>query len=217
MAKEIRVPTIGESVTEATIAKWFKKEGESVKIDEPLVELETDKVTLEVPSPAAGTLSSISIAAGETVNVGALLGAIEEGAATQAAQPVSRANAEPPKLSQVERPKSSSQPMPPSVRKLVEENKLDPGKIEGTGKDGRITKGDVIVELARTERIEVPRVQPAAPPPPVPAQIARPASPADDAKREERVKMTRLRQTIARRPRMRRTPPPCSPPSTRWI
>jgi 2-oxoglutarate dehydrogenase E2 component (dihydrolipoamide succinyltransferase) len=199
MAKEIRVPALGESVTEATIAKWFKKEGESVKIDEPLVELETDKVTLEVPSPAAGTLSSISIAAGETVNVGALLGAIEEGAATQAAQPASRTNAEPPKLSQIERPKSSAQPMPPSVRKLVEENKLDPGKIEGTGKDGRITKGDVIVELARTERIEVPRVQPAAPPPPVPAQIARPASPADDAKREERVKMTRLRQTIARR------------------
>jgi 2-oxoglutarate dehydrogenase E2 component (dihydrolipoamide succinyltransferase) len=104
MAKEIRVPALGESVTEATIAKWFKKEGESVKIDEPLVELETDKVTLEVPSPAAGTLSSISIAAGETVNVGALLGAIEEGAATQAAQPASRTNAEPPKLSQIERP-----------------------------------------------------------------------------------------------------------------
>jgi 2-oxoglutarate dehydrogenase E2 component (dihydrolipoamide succinyltransferase) len=198
MAKEIRVPALGESVTEATIAKWFKKEGESVKIDEPLVELETDKVTLEVPSPAAGTLKSISIAAGETVNVGALLGAIEEGAAAQAAP---RANAEPPKLSQIERPKASTQPMPPSVRKLVVENKLDAEKIEGTGKDGRITKGDVIDELAKPEKIEVPRSVPtvAPVPAPTPSQIARPASPADDAKREERVKMTRLRQTIARR------------------
>ncbi len=86
MAKEIRVPTLGESVTEATIAKWFKKEGDAVKVDEPLVELETDKVTLEVPAPASGRLSSITIAAGETVNVGAILGAIEEGAAGAAAE-----------------------------------------------------------------------------------------------------------------------------------
>jgi len=199
MAKEIRVPALGESVTEATIAKWFKNKGDTVKADEPLVELETDKVTLEVPSPASGTLSSIAIAAGETVNVGALLGAIEEGAAAQAAQPA-RATAEPPKLSQTDRPKSSAQPMPPSVRKMVEETKLDTTRIDGTGKDGRITKGDVIDELARTEKIEVPIVAPKAPAPaPSPAQIARPASPADDAKREERVKMTRLRQTIARR------------------
>lgn len=201
MAKEIRVPTLGESVTEATIAKWFKKEGDAVKADEPLVELETDKVTLEVPSPAAGRLASIAIAAGETVNVGAILGAIEEGAAGASAEkPAARASepAKPAAQPAAEKPKTYTQPLSPAVRKMVEENKLDASAIEGSGKDGRITKGDVIDELARPAKIEVPRVVQAAPPPP-PPQTARPLAPPDDAKREERVKMTRLRQTIARR------------------
>ena len=201
MAKEIRVPTLGESVTEATIAKWFKKEGDAVKVDEPLVELETDKVTLEVPSPAAGRLSSIAIAAGETVNVGALLGAIEEGAVGAAAEkPDARASepAKPAAQASAEKPKTYTQPLSPAVRKMVEENKLDPSAIDGSGKDGRITKGDVIDEIARPAKIEVPRVIPAVPAP-MPSQTARPLAPLDDAKREERVKMTRLRQTIARR------------------
>jgi len=199
MAKEIRVPTLGESVTEATIAKWFKKEGDAVKADEPLVELETDKVTLEVPSPAAGRLSSISIAAGETVNVGALLGAIEEGAAP-AEKPAAQASeaAKPATQASGEKPKTYSQPLSPAVRKMVEENKLNAAAIEGSGKDGRITKGDVIEELAKPAKIEVPRVMPAVSPP-TPPQTARPLAPPDDARREERVKMTRLRQTIARR------------------
>jgi 2-oxoglutarate dehydrogenase E2 component (dihydrolipoamide succinyltransferase) len=201
MAKEIRVPTLGESVTEATIAKWFKKEGDAVKADEPLVELETDKVTLEVPSPAAGRLASIAIAAGQTVNVGAILGAIEEGAAGAAAEkPAARANepAKPAASAPAEKPKASSQPLSPAVRKMVEENKLDPATIDGSGKDGRITKGDVIDELSRPAKIDVPLVMPTVLPP-TPPQTARPLAPPDDAKREERVKMTRLRQTIARR------------------
>jgi len=203
MAKEIRVPALGESVTEATIGKWFKKEGDAVKADEPLVELETDKVTLEVPAPAGGTLSRIAIMAGETVNVGALLGAIEEGAVAEAAKPAARAPAEaakPASPAEAERSKTFTQPLSPAVRKMVAENKVDPAKIDGTGKDGRVTKGDVIEELAKPAKIEMPRVVPAVPPPPPPLpQIARPAVPADDSKREERVKMTRLRQTIARR------------------
>ncbi|MBL8908287.1 MAG: E3 binding domain-containing protein, partial [Rhizobiales bacterium] len=201
MAMEIRVPTLGESVTEATIARWFKKEGDAVKADEPLVELETDKVTLEVPSPAAGTLASIAIAAGETVNVGSLLGAIEEGAAAVSGEKPAQRASEPARSAPeapAEKPKAAAQPLSPAVRKMVEENKLDASVIEGSGKDGRITKGDVIAEIAKPARIEVPRVMPAAPPP-TPPQTARPLAPPDDAKREERVKMTRLRQTIARR------------------
>ncbi|MGE3873751.1 MAG: 2-oxoglutarate dehydrogenase complex dihydrolipoyllysine-residue succinyltransferase [Parvibaculaceae bacterium] len=206
MAKEIRVPQLGESVTEATIGKWFKAQGDAVKADEPLVELETDKVTVEVPSPAAGVLSSIAAQPGVTVNVGALLGAIEEGAAGAAAAP--RAEAKPPKAEEprkaVEPAAASAEgkPLSPAVRKIVEENKLDPSAIAGTGKDGRLTKGDV------AEQVGKPQVQPppAAPTPaiqPVPATpapaAARAPSPQADAEREERVRMSRLRQTIARR------------------
>jgi 2-oxoglutarate dehydrogenase E2 component (dihydrolipoamide succinyltransferase) len=207
MAKEIRVPALGESVTEATIAKWFKQAGEAVKADEPLVELETDKVTVEVPAPASGKLSSIDAQAGSTVNVGALLGLIEEGAAGAApakaaeapkkaeAAPVAAAPAAPAGVGK------SDAPLSPAVRKMVEENKVDTGTVAGTGKDGRITKGDVIAHL------EKPAAAPAAPaaearplviPPAAPA-AARPASAPADQSREERVKMSRLRLTIARR------------------
>ena len=180
MTKEIRVPALGESVTEATIAKWFRQAGEAVKADEPLVELETDKVTVEVPAPASGKLSSIDAAPGTTVNVGALLGMIEEGAAG-AAPPKA---AEAPKKAEAPAPaaKAAEAPLSPAVRKMVEENKVDTSSVTGTGKDGRLTKGDVIAHLEK----------PAAPAP-------APAPAPSDATREERVKMSRLRLTIARR------------------
>jgi 2-oxoglutarate dehydrogenase E2 component (dihydrolipoamide succinyltransferase) len=190
MAKEIRVPALGESVTEATIAKWFRQAGEAVKADEPLVELETDKVTVEVPAPASGKLSSIDAAPGTTVNVGALLGMIEEGAAGTAAAPAKAAEA--PKKAEAPAPaaKAAEAPLSPAVRKMVEENKVDTSAVPGTGKDGRLTKGDVIAHLEK----------PAAPAPaPAPAPAARAPSAPTDAAREERVKMSRLRLTIARR------------------
>ena len=191
---EIRVPTLGESVTEATIGKWFKKPGDAVAVDEPLVELETDKVTIEVPAPAAGVLADIAAKDGETVAVGALLGQIKEGAggAASAAKPAAPAPAakaaEPAKATAAP---SADVPLAPSVRKMAAETGVDPAKVDGSGKDGRVTKGDMMAAIERA----------AASPTPVPqtaAQVRAP-SPADDAAREERVKMTRLRQTIARR------------------
>jgi 2-oxoglutarate dehydrogenase E2 component (dihydrolipoamide succinyltransferase) len=192
MAKEIRVPALGESVTEATIAKWFRQAGEAVKADEPLVELETDKVTVEVPAPASGKLASIDAAPGTTVNVGALLGLIEEGAAGSAP-----AKAEAPKKAEAPAPaaKPAEAPLSPAVRKMAEENKLDTAAISGTGKDGRLTKGDVIAHL---EKPAAPAPASAPAPAPMPAAVRAPSSPGD-AGREERVRMSRLRLTIARR------------------
>ncbi|WP_373502575.1 2-oxoglutarate dehydrogenase complex dihydrolipoyllysine-residue succinyltransferase [Aestuariivirga sp.] len=195
MAKEIRVPALGESVTEATIAKWFKQAGDAVKADEPLVELETDKVTVEVPAPASGKLSSIDAAPGSTVNVGALLGLIEEGAA--GAVPAKAAEAPAKKAEPAPAAAKPEAPLSPAVRKMVEENKVDTATVSGTGKDGRITKGDVIAHLEKPAAPAAeakPLVIPAAP---APAARA-PSAPADGA-REERVKMSRLRLTIARR------------------
>ena len=189
---EIRVPTLGESVTEATIGKWFKKPGEAVAVDEPLVELETDKVTIEVPAPAAGVLSDIAAKDGETVGVGALLGQIKEGAgspaaAKPAAAPAAAAKAaEPPRASA-----SADAPLAPSVRRIAAETGVDPAKVDGSGKDGRVTKGDMLAAIERAASSPAPVAQTS-------AQVRAP-SPADDASREERVKMTRLRQTIARR------------------
>jgi 2-oxoglutarate dehydrogenase E2 component (dihydrolipoamide succinyltransferase) len=189
---EIRVPTLGESVTEATIGKWFKKPGDAVAVDEPVVELETDKVTIEVPAPAAGVLSDIAVKDGETVAVGALLGQIKEGAGAPAAaeQPKPRV---PPKADAAPKSKPTDMPPPPSVRKMAAESGIDPGNIAGTGVRGQVTKGDMMAAIERA----------AAQPTPVPQTASaiqvRAPSPADDAAREERVKMTRLRQTIARR------------------
>jgi len=198
---DIRVPTLGESVTEATIGKWFKQAGDAVAVDEPLVELETDKVTIEVPSPAAGVLAEIAARDGETVAVGALLGQIRDGAG--AASPAKPAKAEksspvaataaPPAPAPA--PPSAKapppgMPVPPSVRKLATETGLDVSTVPGSGKDGRVTKGDMMAAIERA----------AASPTPVTAPVqARAPAPADDAAREERVRMTRLRQTIARR------------------
>jgi 2-oxoglutarate dehydrogenase E2 component (dihydrolipoamide succinyltransferase) len=198
---EIRVPTLGESVTEATIGRWFKKAGDAVAVDEPLVELETDKVTIEVPAPSAGVLGEITAKDGETVAVGALLGQISEGAAgakpaaapAKAAAPAAPppaaapAPAAPPKIA------PSDAPLAPSVRKLSAESGVDAATVPGSGKDGRVTKGDMLAAIEKAASAPTPVNQPAA------AVQVRAPSPADDAAREERVKMTRLRQTIARR------------------
>ena len=222
---DIRVPTLGESITEATVGKWFKQPGDAVAVDEPLVELETDKVTLEVPAPAAGVLGDIAAKTGDTVGVAALLGQIKEGAAASAGKPAAKP-AEAPKVAPapaakaadmpvvtgspaastmpvaagspaasampvaVGSPAASAMPMPPSVRKMAAESGMDSGKVDGSGKHGQVTKGDMLAAIERA----------AAQPTPVsaPAQMRAP-SPADDAAREERVHMTRLRQTIARR------------------
>ena len=199
---EIRVPVLGESVTEATIGKWFKKPGDAVAVDEPLVELETDKVTIEVPAPAAGVLSGIAVKDGETVAVGALLGEIKEGAgaAPAKAQPAPQPAAPIPAAPQpvAPRPAAAKAPPPetplaPSVRKLAAESGMDASTMAGTGKDGRVTKGDMLAAIERAAAQPMPVAQPAA------AVQVRAPTPPDDAAREERVRMTRLRQTIARR------------------
>jgi 2-oxoglutarate dehydrogenase E2 component (dihydrolipoamide succinyltransferase) len=216
---EIRVPVLGESVTEATIGKWFKKAGDVVAVDEPVVELETDKVTIEVPSPAAGVLTDVAAKDGETVAVGALLGAIKEGAGAVPAgrpdQKTERAKAvdagpEQPQLKEDRPPAEATaraaplktvaakvagadMPVAPSVRKLAAETGMDVSAVPGTGKDGRVTKGDMLAAIERAAAQPTPIAQPAA------AIQARAPSPPDDAAREERVRMTRLRQTIARR------------------
>lgn len=194
MATEIRVPTLGESVTEATVAKWFKKPGDAVAADEPLVELETDKVTVEVPAPSAGVLSEIIAKDGETVEVGALLGQIGEGKGAAPApkkeEPKKaevKAEAKPePKKAEAAAPSKPADAEPsPAVRRVAAENDLDVSKIEGTGKGGRVTKADA--EEAAASKPSAPAA---------PVQVK---APADQGAREERVKMTRLRKTIATR------------------
>jgi 2-oxoglutarate dehydrogenase E2 component (dihydrolipoamide succinyltransferase) len=195
---EIRVPTLGESVTEATIGRWFKKAGDPVAVDEPLVELETDKVTIEVPAPSAGTLGEIAAKDGDTVAVGALLGLINDGAAA-AAKPAAAAPAKPAAAPAAAAPAPAAKappsdaPLAPSVRKLSAESGVDASTVPGSGKDGRVTKGDMLAAIEKAASAPTPVNQPAA------AVQVRAPSPADDAAREERVKMTRLRQTIARR------------------
>ncbi|NKB42922.1 MAG: 2-oxoglutarate dehydrogenase complex dihydrolipoyllysine-residue succinyltransferase [Alphaproteobacteria bacterium] len=196
MSTEIKVPQLGESVSEATVAKWLKQPGEAVALDEPLVELETDKVTLEVNSPAAGSLSEIVAEEGADVEVGALLAVLAEGAAGTAAAPKADApkkeepkaapapKAEAPKAAPAAAPVASAAadyPLAPSVRRLVDEHDLDPKKIPATGKNGRLTKGDILKFVASGgEGATAPTVP-------------------DRGPREERVKMTRLRRSIAGR------------------
>ena len=192
---DIRVPTLGESVTEATVGKWFKKPGDPVAVDEPLVELETDKVTLEVPAPAAGVLGDIAAKDGVTVAVGALLGSISEGGAatapTKAAAPAAAKPAEAPKAAAAAAPAAgSTMPLPPSVKKLAAESGVDAARVEGSGVRGQVLKGDMLNAIERAASAPTPVA--------APVQMRAP-SPADDAAREERVHMTRLRQTIARR------------------
>jgi 2-oxoglutarate dehydrogenase E2 component (dihydrolipoamide succinyltransferase) len=188
MATEIRVPTLGESVTEATIGRWFKKPGEAVKVDEPLVELETDKVTIEVPAPASGVLAEQLVADGETVGVGAVLGSIDvAGAATaEPAKPAAAAAAAAP----APRPAPAAptaMPPAPSAARLIAETGVSVDA--GSGKRGQVLKEDVLAAIAAGPAA-APVAAPAAP---------RAAGPAEDSAREERVRMTKLRQTIARR------------------
>jgi 2-oxoglutarate dehydrogenase E2 component (dihydrolipoamide succinyltransferase) len=182
---DIRVPTLGESVTEATVGKWFKKPGDAVRTDEVLAELETDKVTLEVNAPASGVLAEITVKEGATVTPGALLGQIAEGA-VGATQPAPAAVSKPaPAASPAPASAAPSSSMPPSpaAAKIAIEKGVDVSQIAGSGKRGQALKSDVLTAA-------VTPTAPAAP---------RAPSAANDASREERVKMTRLRQTIARR------------------
>ena len=221
MATEIRVPNLGESIVEATVGQWFKQAGDAVSAAEPLVELETDKVTVEVPAPAAGVLSEIAVKQGETVAVGALLGAISDGdgkvkahksnseapalvglaaaeasavAEEPAARPPKAAAAEPKKLERepVRREEVSGDEMPPApaARKLLAEVGLKPSEVKGSGRRGQILKNDV---AKAAEALLAREPKPKAP------TVPRPPVPQDDASREERVHMTRLRQTIAKR------------------
>ena len=221
MATEIRVPTLGESVTEATVGKWFKKVGDAIAADEPIVELETDKVTVEVPAPSAGTLSEITVNEGDTVGLGALLGQISAGgaaAAKPAAKAEAKTEAKPEAVAQAagasgadtvkEAAKKTAavagdagaveerkMPPAPSAAKLLAEANLSVDQVTGSGKRGQVLKGDVLDAIAKgapSQPVETPRVAEA-------PKAARAPSSGDDSVREERVRMTKLRQTIARR------------------
>ena len=202
MATEIRVPALGESVTEATIGRWFKKPGELVRADEPIVELETDKVTLEVNAPASGILAEIIAKDGETVGVGALLGQIGDGAAVAPlkAEAKSEAKAETKPVAPPPSPAPAAAPvfpheMPasPAATKIAADHGFDPAVVEGSGKRGQVLKGDVLATIAK---LPAPAPTPAPAPAPFPLRTLAPIIAED---REERVPMTRLRQTIARR------------------
>ena len=221
MATEVTVPTLGESITEATLGQWLKKPGEAVAADEPIASLETDKVAVEVPSPVAGVMGEQVVAEGDTVAVGALIARIESGsgaAATPAAAPAQGAAA-------ASSPASSSTPvnpagagenvelraeeaddfgsgpltLSPSVRRLVLEFGLDPSKIKGSGKDGRLTKDDVLAAAKNAPAPAAPAQAQAAAPAAAQSAPASAAASSGGERREERVRMTRLRQTVARR------------------
>jgi len=189
MATEVRVPPLGESVTEVTVATWFKQPGEMVIAEEPLVELETDKVTQELPAPVGGVLTEAAANVGDTLEIGALLGVIDESAkaapSTASSSLGAKTEAAVTPVAAEALAKKSDAGLSPAVRKLVDENNLDPSAIKGTGKDGRLTKGDV---LAHMEGSSAPVPTPAVP-----------TATADDGGGEERVRMTRLRKTIAKR------------------
>jgi 2-oxoglutarate dehydrogenase E2 component (dihydrolipoamide succinyltransferase) len=194
MSTEVKVPVLGESITEATLGQWLKKPGEPVAVDEPIASLETDKVAVEVPSPVAGIMGAYAVEEGATVNVGAVIGSIDAGTGAAAA-PAAAASAVAPAVTSTAAPapaaasENSDLPLSPAVRRLVLELGIDPSKIKGTGKDGRLTKEDVIAAAKGAPA-------PAA----TSASTATPAASAPaGARQEERVKMTRLRQTIAKR------------------
>ncbi|MGA2491757.1 MAG: 2-oxoglutarate dehydrogenase complex dihydrolipoyllysine-residue succinyltransferase [Roseiarcus sp.] len=203
---EIRVPTLGESISEATVGKWFKQRGDTVKADEPLVELETDKVTLEVNAPAAGVLTEIAVETGQTVAIGALLGGLSaEAAGAAAAKPADKA----PPASAPRSAAPTAMPPAPSAAKLATEKAVDLSTVAGSGKRGQVLKGDVIEALAQPAAAPAPvapppatpapaALAPVAPTPVPPAALRAPAGP-EDSQREERVRLTKLRQTIARR------------------
>jgi 2-oxoglutarate dehydrogenase E2 component (dihydrolipoamide succinyltransferase) len=192
MATEIRVPTLGESITEATVGKWFKKAGESVQSDEPLVELETDKVTLEINAPSAGVLSEIAAETGQTVAIGALLGQLSGGATVAVAAQAPAAEAAPAPVA------STAMPPAPAAAKMAAEDKIDLASVAGSGKRGQVLKGDVIAAARAPSPLAAPALLQPPAPVPAPMPVAR-TIPSDDSAHEERVRMTKLRQTIARR------------------
>jgi 2-oxoglutarate dehydrogenase E2 component (dihydrolipoamide succinyltransferase) len=193
---EIKVPQLGESVAEATVAKWFKAVGETVERDEPIVELETDKVTLEVPAAESGTLESIIVEAGKEVEVGAVLGVIGDGngvatpVPAPAEAPVTEPTPVPLEAQPAHKPAGTDISLSPAVRKMVDEGKIDPSKITGTGKGGRLTKGDVQAYLDGEQSSASAEPQ---------ASAATSNPVASDDRDEERVPMTRLRKRIAER------------------
>jgi len=209
MATEVKVPALGESVTEATVGQWLKKPGDAVKMDEPIASLETDKVAVEVPSPVAGVLGELLVKEGDTVNVGAVIATVEAGGAGATAAPAKAPAAQPaaaaPSPAAAAAPVPAAAPAPaepevagavtlsPAVRRLVLEHGLDPSRITGTGKDGRLTKDDVMAAIAAGSAVA------AAPAPAAEAAPATPAASGAPGRAQERVKMTRLRQTVARR------------------
>ncbi len=201
MATEIRVPTLGESVSEATIGKWFKKPGDAIKADEPLVELETDKVTLEVNAPSAGVLGEIVAKEGDTVGVAALLGMIEAAGATVTAAPKAAAPApvvSAPAAAPVAAAATNAANSGPAVARMAAETGINPASVAASGKDGRVTKGDMLAAQSGSAGQQAAMPTLVIPPPAAPIAMRAPSAP-DDASREERVKMTKLRQTIARR------------------
>jgi 2-oxoglutarate dehydrogenase E2 component (dihydrolipoamide succinyltransferase) len=206
MATEVKVPTLGESVSEATVGQWLKKPGEAVAADEPIASLETDKVAVDVPAPVAGVMGQQLVKEGDTVNVGAVIALIEAGAATAAAPAPAAVTPPPAQPSAVASAPSVAAPveeegetvsgsitLSPAVRRLVLENGLDPSKITGTGKDGRLTKDDVMAAIAAGTAVAAPLAAPAA------TSAAPAAVPSAPGRAQERVKMTRLRQTVAKR------------------
>ena len=206
MSTEITVPVLGESVTEATVAQWYKKIGDTVTVDEPLVELETDKVTVEVPAPSSGVLTEIMVADGVNVEVGAILGAIAEGegAAVAPAPAPTPTPAPAPEAAPVAAAPAQNSTLSPAVRKLVDDNKLDPSAITATGAKGQLTKGDVLAFMEQQVKAPAPAApKPAAPaaasaaPTIVPAGLLPERS--ADPRGEEVVRMSRLRQRIAER------------------
>jgi len=212
MATDVVVPTLGESITEATLGKWLKAPGEAVKADEAIANLETDKVAIDVVAPAAGTLAEQLVAEGATVNVGAVIARVAEGKAPPAAATpapadkteVAKAEAAKPPVEPAASDADHTVTLSPSVRRLVLEHHLDPSAIHGTGKDGRLTKEDVLAAAKDKPAAEEPAARqadaspsPAPAPAAAPAPVARPST--ANGRHEERVRMTRLRQTIAAR------------------
>jgi 2-oxoglutarate dehydrogenase E2 component (dihydrolipoamide succinyltransferase) len=198
MSHEVKVPTLGESVTEGTIAEWLKQPGDAVKVDEPIVSLETDKVAVEVPSPVAGTMGEHKAAVGDNVEVGAVIALIEDETAAGESTSVEPRDEPAPAPAEAEAAEGDGSEihMSPAVRRAVIEHGVDPTTIKGTGKDGRLTKEDVLAAAQAKKASPAPSTSA---PAPAPAPSPTPAPAPTGERREERVKMTRLRQTIARR------------------
>ena len=190
MSTEVKVPDLGESITEATLGEWLKKPGEAVALDEPVASLETDKVALEVPAPAAGIMGDYTVQEGDNVNVGAVIATIEagSGAAPAKAAPAPAKTA----AATLSPATENTLPLSPAVRRLVLELGIDPSKISGSGKDGRLTKEDVLAAAKAAPESAPPAAAPT-------ATTAAAKAPSGGAREEERVRMTRLRQTIAKR------------------